>query len=96
MENLSIEEKIHLFENCDKIICELGAGMANFFMCKESVDCIILLQNNIYNRNFFKYSMSIFTKRYIQVFGKTISQNHNGNPICTPWKLDLKDLQKII
>ena len=102
MENLSIEEKIHLFENCDKIICELGAGIANFFMCKKSVDCIILLQNNIQNRNFFKYSMSPFImslaarSRHTLVFGKTISQNHNGNPICTPWKLDLKDLQKFI
>ena len=35
MENLSINDKICLFNNCTDIITELGAGMVNFIFCNN-------------------------------------------------------------
>lgn len=94
-ENKSMSQKLHLLENCDELICELGAGMANFFMCKKTLKTIILLQKNNHNINFL-YSFKNIPNNPILVYGTTFSNSHNGNPINTPWKLDCKKLQNYI
>jgi hypothetical protein len=57
-ENLSIDEKIHLFRNAKVIIGSIGGGMSNLLFSNEKTHSIVILTPDFLNiNNRFKYSM---------------------------------------
>lgn len=90
MEDLSMIEKISILNNCENVIMELGAGCINLCFCKDKTKITILMQDSIYNNGFFNNMFSNITSHLKLAFikGHTISNEHNGDPINTPWYLD--------
>ena len=95
MENLSINDKIYLFNNCSDIITELGAGMINFIFCNNNTNLIVLMQesNKEFYTNFFKPIILQKNMNVKIIYGETIhNKNHKGHRVNTPWKLSLDEM----
>lgn len=98
MENLSLNDKIYLFNNCTDIITELGAGMVNFIFCNNNINLIVLMQKNSNNNGFYDDFKPIISQKNMNVkiiYGETVSNKHNGNAINTPWKIDIDKILQL-
>lgn len=90
-----LEERYKLFSNLDEIICELGAGMHNLLYCKDGINATILYQKT--NITWLQEYYPLFKMKKINVriiTGVPTSDNHNGNWLNTPWKLNPDDVNK--
>jgi len=92
----SLDDRINLFKEAQNIVCELGAGMHNLLYCSEGINVYIMFQKN--NYSWLQEYFPLFQNKKMKVtllVGETTSNQHNGNWLNTPWKLDVIELNKI-
>ena len=92
----SLDDRINLFKKAKNIVCELGAGMHNLLYCSEGINVYIMFQK--YNYSWLQEYFPLFQNKKMKVtllVGETTSNQHNGNWLNTPWKLDVFELNKI-
>ena len=92
----SLDDRINLFKKAKNIVCELGAGMHNLLYCSEGVNVYVMFQKN--NYSWLQEYIPLFQNKKMNVIllvGETTSNQHNGNWLNTPWKLDMVELNKI-
>jgi len=92
----SLDDRINLFKKAKNIVCELGAGMHNLLYCSEGVNVYVMFQKN--NYSWLQEYFPLFQNKKMKVtllVGETTSNQHNGNWLNTPWKLDVFELNKI-
>jgi hypothetical protein len=92
----SLDDRINLFKKAKNIICELGAGMHNLLYCSEGINVYVMFQKN--NYSWLQEYFPLFQNKKMKVtllVGETTNDQHNGNWLNTPWKLDVFELNKI-
>lgn len=65
-EDLSFEDQVSVFSNCDFIVAPHGAGLANSVFCPEGTVVVELFNSDFVNRDFQQRSMH-FTPNYFAV-----------------------------
>jgi hypothetical protein len=92
----SLDDRINLFKKAKNIVCELGAGMHNLLYCSEGINVYVMFQKN--NYSWLQEYFPLFQNKKMKVtllVGETTNDQHNGNWLNTPWKLDVFELNKI-
>lgn len=90
----NLNERINIFKNIDILICELGAGMHNLLYCKNGITVYVMCQKN--NISWLQEYYPLFKQKNMKIYllkGDSTSQNHNGNWLNTPWKLNIDYLK---
>jgi len=91
-ENLSIDEKIHLFRNAKLIIGSIGGGMSNLLFSLETTPSIVIVTPEFLEINYrFKYSMEHTDISYF--YNVETYKENNEIPLFT--RVEVNDINTI-